>query len=137
GAGAGASSRLGGLYAANIAGSVAGSLVTGFVLIPAAGVKLSGEHVELVAIVLAALLFARIPRATRRNAAPFVAGSALACVGLHFASDVPREIFAKKVEPGVVVRDFYEGASSHVMVTDDPKGERRLWINSFWVAGSA
>lgn len=122
----------GALYGVNILGSVAGSLAAGFVLIPIVGVKGAGAALVVATLALAALL---LPRSSRAITI-LVAGGASSI--LHFAHDIPREIYQRHLDPSVTIREVREGVSSHVMVTDDPKrgNERRLWINSFWVAGS-
>jgi SAM-dependent methyltransferase len=52
--------------------------------------------------------------------------------------NIPLEIYQRHVPPNQVIRDFYEGIASHVMVTDEPSsGIRQMWINSIWVASSA
>ncbi len=47
-------------------------------------------------------------------------------------------IYEPRLPALVKVLEVHEGVSSHVMVTEDPgRGDRRLWINAAWVAGSA
>jgi spermidine synthase len=129
-----ASRSFGVVYAANVGGSVVGSLLTGFVLIPRVGLAGAGIAVELGALAAALVVLHRAaPRLL-----PGVGLAAVACAALHLSHRVPREIYERRVAEGVIVRDFHEGLASHVMVTENPArgGEKQLWINSFWVAGS-
>ncbi|MBX3191805.1 MAG: fused MFS/spermidine synthase [Labilithrix sp.] len=127
----GAARAFGRLYAVNVAGSVAGSLAAGFVLIPVLGIKAAVIVLQLAALSIALLL------SSKRARGPALVLAGAACAGLYFTHDVPQDIYRRKLPAGASILDFHEGVTSHVMVTEDQARERRLWINSFWVAGSA
>ncbi len=117
------------LYGANTAGSVVGSLMTGFVFIPMLGSKGAQLLLMLITIALAAMLL------RRKLLIPIVA--LLCCLLLHFSHGGPLQIYAQRIEKDDVILGFKEGKSSSVMVTQNPRtGFRRLWINSIWVAGT-
>jgi spermidine synthase len=122
------------LYAANTAGSVAGSIAAGFLLIPLLGS--AGALLSLVATSLAlAAHLLRESRAGRRIMLPW-ALAALTCALLLAAVDVPRDVYRARIPEGTEILDFREGRHSDVMVTENEQGVRRLWINSSWVAGT-
>lgn len=126
------SQAFGHLYAVNTGGSVLGSMVAGFFLIPVFGTALTGGMLQAAALVLAASLLAREAKARW-----IVALAAVACLVMYFSHDLPRQIYAKRVGDQEEILEFREGISSNAMVTQDHRtGARRLWINSIWVAGT-
>ncbi len=126
------------LYGANTAGSVAGSTVAGFVLLPRLGS--TGSNAALVALTLAlsAWLLSRPGLAAGRALAGRLAfgTTAAVAVGLALAADLPRAVYEARLDEGTRILGFREGVQSDVMVTEDAKGVRRIWINSSWVAGT-
>lgn len=122
------------LYAANAFGSIAGSLVAGFVLLPAIGTGAALAVTELVALVTAFALAFRLE--DRRPVIVVVALATLTAGALYLGQDVPRDIYALRVPPGTEILEFDEGTHSDVMVTENAEGRRRIWINSAWVAGT-
>ena len=126
------------LYGANTAGSVLGSTLAGFALLPWLGTAGSNTLLVATTLVVAALL-ARRGRvfAGQTALAPLVAGS-VGALGLLLAvaADLPRAVYEAKLEEGTEILAFREGVQSDVMVTQDEAGVRRIWINSSWVAGT-
>jgi spermidine synthase len=127
------SRSFGSLYAANTLGSVLGSLMIGFWVLPSLG--LSGSSLLLVSMIAIAAM-ALLPRLSER--APtlrligIVSATALLCL---VATPVPRIIYENRIEAGHRILDLEEGVASDVIVSEDPStGLRRLWINSAWVA---
>lgn len=128
------SRALGELYALNTAGSVLGSALAGFLLLPGVGLRGTSALVALSAALLSALLFFA---ADSRAKATRVGGLALATsVLLSFSLDLPLDLY-REVVGGARVLEFREGRSDDVLVTEDAIGLRRLWINSNWVATTA
>jgi len=132
------SERFAVLYAANTLGSVLGSATAGFVLLPLLGT--AGSNLALVAITLGlAAVIRRIgvprlaPSIPRRLA---LVGTAACALALAHASDLPRSIYEARLDDDTRVLEFREGAQSDVMITEDVRGRRRIWINSSWVAGT-
>ncbi|MBW2536727.1 MAG: hypothetical protein JRI55_34900, partial [Deltaproteobacteria bacterium] len=128
------SRAFGSLYAANTVGGVAGSLLTGFVLLPRLGVAGASVGLELVAAVV--VFGALLGSSGWRAAAAAVAAVALCCGAWFALQDVPRSIYVTRFAWGERILEFDEGVSSDVMVTEGADGRRRLWINSAWVAGT-
>ena len=121
----------GSLYAVNTAGSVLGSLMTGFLLLPGLGIRWTGAVLEVFCLMAAWTLIGARAGPQARILGLAAATSAV----LLFAHDVPLQIYESRLPEGTRVLDFQEGVSSHVMVTDDAK-HRLLWINSNRVATS-
>jgi spermidine synthase len=134
------SEAFGVLYAANAVGSVAGSLLAGFVLLPAAGLAIAVSAMATAAIAAGGVLvLGRGQPLAPRQALAVRLALAAAVVGIclfHVSRNVPRAIYAAHIPHGVTILDFREGTVSDAMVTLDPQGRRRLWINSTWVAGT-
>jgi spermidine synthase len=128
------------LYAANTAGSVAGSLVAGFVLLPHAGLAVAVSAMALAAIAAAGALGLgrRMPLDPKRVRVLWglLAGATAIVVLFQVSRDMPRAIYEAHIPPGTTILEFKEGTVSDAMVTQDRKGNRRLWINSAWVAGT-
>ena len=123
------SEAFGALYASNTLGSLLGSLLVGFVLLPWLGARGAGALLQLGCLALALVLLGRRVRRSRR----IVVLAAATCLLLHFSHDVPHQIYASRLPAGTEVLEYLEGAESHVMVTQDSE-RRLLWINSSWVA---
>ena len=129
------STSFGTVYAANTAGGVVGSLACGFVLVPGLGITGASATLEVASLVLAAGLLWMGSPAKRDALAAVLPG--LVVVALHAQfRDVAREICEARVPPGTRILELREGVTSSVMVTEAESGQRRLWINSSWVAGT-
>jgi len=126
------------LYAANTAGSVAGSAAAGFVLLPLLGSAGSNAALLVLSVALAFWLLSRSGVEAARGLRGRLAFGALAAAGIApaLAVGLPRAVYEARLEEGTRILDFREGAQSDVMVTEDAKGIRRIWINSSWVAGT-
>ncbi len=128
------SQRFAFLYAANTAGSVAGSIIAGFVLLPRLGS--AGANALLVALTLG-LSFWLLRRASVPLRMQLLwSGAAAAGFVLALSLDLPRAVYEARLEEGTEILDFREGVESDVMVTQDGQNRRRIWINSSWVAGT-
>jgi spermidine synthase len=128
------------LYAANAVGSVVGSFLVGFVLLPRLGLAVAVSTMAGVAIAAGGVLLLGEdqPLAAKRPRTAW--GALAAATGIvalfHVSRDIPRAIYESHLPAGIAIRDFQEGTVSDVMVTDAPNGLRTLWINSAWVAGT-
>lgn len=124
----------GDLYAINTWGGVAGSLMAGLLLLPWLGLGLSILLIGLVALLAAGLLCFEHPRPM--PLATVIALGLASAVLLSMGTRLPQDIYAMNLASGDRLLDFRETELSDVMVTVDTDGERRLWINSAWVAAT-
>lgn len=125
---------VGQLYAANVAGSIAGAFVTGYVLIP-----LFGSHRSLLGLALGvALVGAGLLRASRVSALACkrltLAGGILATLAIVLGpADVSRSIHQRWLTPGERMGFYEEGASATVMVAEytnaEELEERRILVS--------
>ncbi len=123
------------IYGANTAGALLGSVVAGLALIPMMGLKGASALIQLVCLILAFTLLQKT--AKTRQSVVVIGMSILASGLLYFATDIPLDIYKRRINENLVILEFYEGTSSHVMVTENTQtGMRQLWINSFWVASN-
>ena len=120
------------LYAANTCGAVAGSLMTGFVLIGALGFR--GAAITLMGVsVLAALVTAQAYRILPLPAT--LAGSLAVLVGVQAV--LPARIFTRafhRMHPGLELVALAETQSATLFVTQDPDGDR--WLHFSDARGS-
>jgi len=120
------------LYAANTAAGVAGSLVTGFVLLPTIGAGNATWALSLVTV-LAALILLKERWLYRIGLG---AALAAACTLFALTIQIPQAIYAAQLPTDAKILEFREGSVSDVFVSEEADGRRRLWINSSWVAGT-
>jgi len=131
-AGAGDTSRsLARLFAVNTVGAVVGTLVAGLLLLPLVGLGATQLALPLGMVALAAIT----PGHARWKYALAVAAAA-AVVALQQLVSLPQDLYKLRFEEHETLLDFREGITSDVIVTQDPAGRRRIWINSSWVAGT-
>ncbi|MBL9012831.1 MAG: hypothetical protein JNL83_01575 [Myxococcales bacterium] len=119
------------LFAVNTLGAVAGALGMGLVVLPLLG--LAGAQAVLVGAALAAVTL--VPGRTWRMLLVIVPAAAGAVV-LQLAITLPDDLYRLRFERDETVLELREGITSDVLVTQDPQGHRRIWINSAWVAGT-
>lgn len=128
------------LYGANTGGSVVGSLLVGFGILPWLGLAVAVSAMSVAALAAGAFLLvgAGRPRVLERTRTGrwVLAGAAVVVVAFHASHHVPRAVYEAHLPAGVSILDFQESTVSDVMVTEDHQGHRRLWINSAWVAGT-
>jgi len=121
------------LFAINTLGAVLGTLVMGLWLLPWLG--LGGAQLLLAAaVVVVAWLLPGRAFGRRRW---FALGGAVAVVlAMHTVIKLPEDLYALRFERDETILDLREGVTSDVLVSEDPAGHRRIWINSAWVAGT-
>lgn len=121
--------RVGGVYAVNVLGGIAGSLLGGFVLLPGLGARSSLLLLAAASLALAVvLLWSFEPRLDRRAGAA-LAGVALVGVAALSSPDLLTGIFRDRFA-GERVLFADEGLENTATVTEVPgTGERKLYIN--------
>ncbi len=138
--------RAGALYLANTAGSVLGSIVAGFALLPQLGAQASVFWLALAAAsAVVPLGLARRRLSSRRavGAADVIVATAALALFVGLASyrsllpddDLRRRVLAKF--PGERLLDVTEGENEVVAVTVDPLGDRRLCTNGHSMSGNS
>ncbi len=137
---AAAGKALGNVYSVNTVAGVAGSLISGFVLIPLAGVQ---NGIILLAAVNAAMgvvLLLSDPFATARRRWMAALGPGALFVGMaayHLtAGAAPLTSYYERLE-SVEVLSYDEGVGSTVKVFRDRSGDKFLSIDGFPVAGTS
>jgi len=131
--------RAGALYLANTMGAVVGSLVAGFVLLPAFGTQGSATVLTLAAALAIAPLALTIPT---RRAAPAFAISVVVVAGalagwLRLAPDhILKEAMAPLM-PGERVLSLSEGVNEVIEVTESPVRGRGLITNGHPMSSTA
>lgn len=135
---------LGRVYAVNILGSVLGSLIAGYVLIPFIGIQKGLIAVSLIPIIGGGYLI--ITRFNKYR--PAIAGLSIMVILpviliLIYKGDIPFLLNVRKLDLGSSVEFYREGPSATVLVsymkTDTTVGRkpiRRLWINGDPIAGT-
>ncbi|HET7295097.1 MAG TPA: fused MFS/spermidine synthase [Vicinamibacteria bacterium] len=130
---------IGGAYLVNTVGSVAGSLTTGFLLIPALGLKtcLLGLCAGQALLGALFLTYCELPRRRRLR---LLAG---ALAGLVVAVWAPLRVLrglspfdaVEREHPGAVIEAHRDDATASVSVVRDPNGSRTLRIDGFDATG--
>jgi predicted membrane-bound spermidine synthase len=127
--------RAGFLYLANTAGAVAGSVVTGFLLLPMLGVQMSATVLMVTAACVIAFLYfgsrseSRVPRLH----VAFTASSLFAVIALAVWSTLPATHVIERALPRPATEERVlariEGLNEVVAVTEMPAMGRRLLTN--------
>ncbi len=136
--------EVGRLYAMNITGCVAGSVVAGYMLIPAFGIQNSIIAVAWVSVLSG--LWLVVTRAREMGRAGMILAFAV-CVPMTISfaikSDIVYVLSAQKLDEGSVIEFYEEGPSATVLIsrqeTDLSAGRKpvkRLWINGDHIAGA-
>jgi len=133
---------VGGIYAANTVGAILGSLITGFVLIPAIGIQYSVVLAACGNLVVAVVALSRSRAGGRARVASAVAATAAAAVlvliapfGRPVAISPGTEEFESSAQEVV----FYEeGITSSVTVTESPDSDvRGFFVDRWLVVGTS
>jgi spermidine synthase len=135
---AGLGATIGRLYAANVAGGIAGAVAAGFVLVPLIGTDQTLRTLCGALLMLGLILVAASPVASARGtlaaAALGLTGAALAAVTAY--SDVSQAIHRVWLQPGERVTFYREGAEATVWVAESPAAKRIL-VNGSQATGTS
>ena len=134
----GLSGRIGFIYCFNTVGSLVGSLIAVFVLIPVIGMKFT-ILLSSMLIVIPAVYFLRREQTVHHK---------LPASGITIGAFIVLAIIALQIEfPGIMLRKLInsaesveyskEGASSTIWITNGERFYRKIWINNLWVASTA
>ncbi len=121
------------MFAVNTLGAVLGALATGLWILPALG--LGGAQLAL-ALALVAVAVLVPGRVFGRRGWLAIAGTLGLILPLHFVVALPDDLYVLRFEKDETILELREGVTSDVLVSEDPAGHRRIWINSAWVAGT-
>jgi len=130
---------VGALYGANTLGTILGSLVTGFVLIPLLGTKFSFVIIAILTALSGVLLASLAGEEGKRKFGPWLAAPVLAAFAAFMVPDPVRGIIAARLDlysPGVTV--FHAEDKAGAVTVRFSEGGRRqaLYINGFAVSGN-
>jgi len=136
--------EVGRLYAMNIAGCVAGSVMAGYMLIPAFGIQNSIIAVAWVSVLSGLWLI--VTRAREMGRKGMILAFAI-CVPMTISfaikSDIVYVLSAQKLDEGSVIEFYEEGPSATVLISSQEtdlsagrKPVKRLWINGDPIAGA-
>ena len=131
-------SALGTVYSVNTMGGVLGSVVAGFLLIPAVGVQNGIILVALLNIIVGVVLLTKEPGMARGGKVSVVAVSAAGGAGLalfYLINGSLQLVSYTEREEVARVLHYEEGIGATVKVFEDEWGERLVSINGFPVAG--
>jgi spermidine synthase len=121
--------RVGGVYAVNVFGGIAGALIGGFLLVPYVGVRASLLMLASLNLLLAVVIVWSVTGTARRTAAPALAALVTVVAGVALAPNLLSGIFRDRfIGQDVIWVD--EGLENTVAVTD-ARGtlERKMYIN--------
>lgn len=133
----GVAERVGRLYAMNTVGAIAGSFLTGFVLIPVLGIATSTALLAAVPLLVAASVFALDPQASPASRQRL--GAVIAAVALLVALRVGwygREVKFQRINESERIIYYREGATATVSVVEDKGGNRTIGVDDVDVAGT-
>jgi spermidine synthase len=126
-------SRIGRLTSLNTLGAVAGSVVTGFVLLPGLGVNLSMALIAVLYAAVAVLCWARGYGGRRA----WFAGIAILAVILALLARGTVRGYQLLLAPGERVVSFIEGESVNVGVLEEPPLGRVMKVNNRYIVGAS
>lgn len=126
-------SRIGRLTSLNTLGAVAGSVVTGFVLVPGLGVNLSMALIALLYGAVAVLCWARGYGGRRA----WLAGAAILAMIVALLARGTVRGYQLLLAPGERVVSFIEGESVNVGVIEEPPLGRVMKVNNRYTVGAS
>lgn len=135
--------RTGLLYLSNTLGAVAGSLVTGFLLLPLAGIQTTA--VALAAVGMAAIgplfLVSRatsfVDRGVRPSASPVASAVTIGALAIIVFLRLPAGFVLQHAQAlSATPIALSEGVNEVIAVTDSPPRGRALWTNGHPMAGT-
>jgi spermidine synthase len=136
---AGRVGAVGGLYAANTLGTILGSLVTGFVLVPNLGTKFSFLLIALLAALTGVYLAGLAGEEEKRRFTPWLAVAGGVALAAFLLPDPLLNIISRRLAanlPGTMVYYNEERAGAVAVVFTDGGRRKSLYINSVGVSGN-
>ncbi|MGQ9629366.1 MAG: fused MFS/spermidine synthase [bacterium] len=127
--------RIGNVYSANTLGSIFGSLVAGFVLIPTLGIQRGVILIAFVNLVVGGAVLLANPSMKAIPKTLILSVSAIIAVTLS-ALTPPGVYLSRGWTPGMRLVYYKEGITGTVTVVDYPEGYRSLEIDGINVAGT-
>ncbi len=125
--------RAGALYLANTVGAVAGSLLAGFVLLPALGSQRSLLVLGAVSLAAIAPLYLVAAPASRPTRAAFAVGALVGALALAGWASLPPSFLARRaygpLQGSERLLTWREGIGETLVVTETHAGSRRLYTN--------
>ncbi len=136
--------RIGRLYAVNIIGCVAGSILAAYLLLPLMGAQSGVLAAGWVAIISGAFLALRRPIPKQKGTAfAAIAACAVLTVVVLFSGDAAFGLSLQKLDAGTKVEYYGEGPTATVLVSSQESDlssrrepVKRLWINGDPIAGA-
>lgn len=120
--------RVGSIYAVNVCGSIVGSLVAGFAMLPALGVEQSMKLLVVANAVLALIMLFASPSVSRQRRLLWaLGGTALLYVSIPRLPPLYETLFASRF-PGEKVVWREEGIENTVTIADGPE-HRVMYLN--------
>ena len=132
------SNRVGFIYAVNTVGSLLGSLLSVFVIVPAIGLTGTIILCVLSLIVLSFYFISRSERGTNNvpaYATISIIGGVLVLVGLQL--DIPRSILGRHMKSGEYIEYLHEGSASTIWITNRVNGSRKIWMDNLWISSTS
>lgn len=133
----GLSRRVGVIYAFNTVGSLAGSLLSIFILVPAIGIKGTLILCAVLAAVPAFLFLAQGRGAVKTAILTVFSVLFFALIVASAQLDIPRSILTRCLFPGEEIEYLKEGPSSTVWISYTESHIRKIWIDNLWVSSTS
>ncbi|MCE5251080.1 hypothetical protein LLG96_12760 [bacterium] len=134
----GLSSRLGFIYAVNTVGSLAGSLLAVFLLVPAIGMRGSTLLCSLMVMASAFYFFAKSEGWFYK--VPVLAGSGIVLFimfAISLAFNFPEMILRYKLSSEENIEYLKEGPSSTIWITGGERAIRKIWMDNLWISSTS
>lgn len=133
----GLSRRAGIIYACNTAGSLAGSLLSTFLLVPLLGIKGTLILCTIIFAVPGILLMLEGRGSGGTALAGLTAVVLFAVTMASFMVDIPRSILSRNLTPGEEIEYLDEGPSSTIWISSTSGRLRKIWIDNLWVSSTS
>ena len=133
--------RVGLLYSMNVVGSIAGALVTGYVLIPLLGTQTSLRLLAGLMAAMGTVLVVRQPRLalSGRIGMGFAAAALVLAATAVTPRDLSKRLHQDWLQQDEIISHYEEGATATVMVGRFPNGDRpkRILVNGSSASNSS
>jgi spermidine synthase len=137
-----AGKRVGSLYAMNVLGSIAGAIVTGYVLLPFLGTQASLRLLAGAMVAMGVVLILRASALSSRNRWVAAYAAVVLAIGAVMVtpSDLSQSIHASFLQRDEAITYYEEGATATVMVggyPDAPRSDKRILVNGSSASNSS